>query len=71
MIDLNKIKELHRKGIVTFAGVKRAKIINRFFELRKKSIPKMDCYIKIADEVNANYSYVRKIVNRYNRSGEV
>lgn len=67
MVDIEQIETLHNKGIVTYAGVKRAKIINRFFELRKSGKPKMDCYIKISDEFYCNESYARKIVNEFNK----
>lgn len=71
ILEINEIEQLHLLGIVTYAGLKKARIINRFFRLREKGIPKMDCYIRISDEFHTDDTYIRKIVNNYNAKLEV
>lgn len=65
-LDLNKIKELHEKGIVLESGLIRAKIINRYESMRKTTTwRKADLYYKVADEFCLSEGRVRNIVTKY------
>lgn len=65
-LDLNKIKELHKKGIVLESGLIKAKIINRYENLRSSTHwKKADLYYRVADEFCLSEGRVRNIVTKY------
>jgi len=69
LIDLQKIKELHKKGIVSESGLIRAKIITRFEQL-KGSDKKADLYHKIGNEFCLSEGRVKNIITGYYRGRE-
>lgn len=65
-IDVEKVKELRDKGIVSEAGYIRAKIITRFEEL-KGTDTKADLYCRIGNEFCLSEGRVKNIVTGYYR----
>lgn len=66
-MDIKKIKELHARGIVSESGLIRAKIINRFEEVKNSGQKKADLYFKIGDEFCLSEGRVKNIITSYNR----
>lgn len=67
MIDLQKIKELHKKGIVSESGLIRAKIIHRYESIRG-SDKKSELYYKIGNEFCRSEGRVKNIITGYYRA---
>ena len=66
MIDIEKVKQLHAKGIVSEAGLIRAKIINRYESVRCNG-KKSDIYYKLANEFHLSEGRVKNIITGYYR----
>ena len=61
-MELKKIKELHKKGIVTFSGLRRAEILIRFSEIRGNHRTNEDVYFQLADEFCLSEYRIRNII---------
>lgn len=65
-MDLDRIKHLRKKGIITEAGYIRAKIINRFESLNG-SDSKANIYFKLSQEFHLSEGRIKNIVTEYYR----
>ena len=61
-MELKKIKELHKKGIVTFSGLRRAEILIRFEEIRKNHRTNEDVYFQLSEEFCLSEYRIRNII---------
>lgn len=61
-MEIKRIEELHRRGIVSFAGLERAKIIVRYAEIRKKHKTNEDAYFALSIEFNKSEYTIRNII---------
>lgn len=63
-MDLNKIKELYEKGIVSYSGYQRAKILVRFNEIKGKYKTLGETYFVLSQEFNLSELSIRDIVRK-------
>lgn len=62
VMDLKKIEELHKKGIVSYAGLERARIITRFEEIRNNHKTLGEVYFVLSQEFCLSEYRIRNII---------
>lgn len=61
-MDLKRIEELHKKGIVSYAGLERARIIVRFEEIRSRYDTLSEVYFVLGQEFHLSEYRIRNII---------
>lgn len=61
-MNIKNIKELHKKGIVSYAGVKRAEIYIRFKEIKGKYKTLSEVYFVLSEEFCLSEYRIRNII---------
>lgn len=67
MEEIEKIKKLFEKGIVTENGMVRAKIVARFEQIKSKYKRKSDVYFLLSEEFGLSEGRIKNIVTGYYR----
>lgn len=64
-MNIKRIEELHKKGIVTCAGLERAKIIIRFEEIKGDYKTLSEVYFIIGQEFCLSEYRIRNIIQEF------
>lgn len=67
MEEIEKIKKLFEKGIVTENGMMRAKIVARFEQIKNKHKRKSDVYFILGEEFGLSEGRIKNIITGYYR----